>query len=123
MNDWAILLGVIVSVVTLATPFLAWWGASRYFSGQWDAYLKNQQEWREGIGHRLDHIDAAIQQGSWPTVISRLGRAEQDILDLRRFKHEKVEPYVRALDVQRHEIDTLKQQMARRPSSRTRSDD
>lgn len=110
MPEW--LLPVAALAFTIITPFLAWWGSSRYFEGQWEQWREHSEEWRIGIGKRLDAIDYTIQSGS--SILVRLERAERDILDLRQFKHERVEPYIRALDVQRSEIDQIKKDVTRR---------
>jgi uncharacterized protein (UPF0335 family) len=40
-------------------------------------------------------------------VISRIERAEKDIDDLREWKHEKADPYIRAMDVIKERVDNL----------------
>lgn len=55
MPDW--LFPAATMVFTLAAPFLSWWGASRYFSGQFD-------QWKRTTERRLDDLEKASLAGA-----------------------------------------------------------
>lgn len=108
MPDW--LLPVATLIMAVATPFLAWWGSSRYFTGQFEQWRANSEEWRHRTDNRLDAIDHTIQAGSWPALVVRVARTEQDVLELRRWKHEKVDAYIpRAVDDLERRISRLEE--------------
>jgi hypothetical protein len=94
-------------VLAVLSPALAWWGSTRYFAGQFDAQQIATREWRTGIEKRLDGMDALLQTVSYAAMLERVKRAEQDILDLRQWKHVKADPYIGAVDVLKTRVDSL----------------
>ena len=96
-------------VFAILSPMLAWWGASRFFAGQFSEWKRNSDHWRAVTDKRLEAMELALQSSSYAVMSSRLQRAEQDILDLREWKHVRADPYISAVDVLKTRVDALAQ--------------
>jgi hypothetical protein len=96
----------IALAVAIASPILAWWGSSKFFLGAFGEWKQASEDWRKGLGRRLDEMEAAVTKAG---LSIRIERNERDILDLREWKHVQVEPYVRAVEVLKERVDKLEE--------------
>lgn len=105
MPTWMIPAAMLL--IALLTPLLAWWGSTRYFAG----VITTQQEaavtWREAAEHRLFEIEKALRESSYAVLKERVDRADQDIQSLRKWRHEKADPYIGAMDMLKARVDSL----------------
>jgi hypothetical protein len=95
---------IVAVAVAIASPILAWWGSSKFFLGAFGEWKRSSEEWRKGLGVRLDQMEDAVTKTG---LLIRVVRNEKDILDLRGWKHEQVEPYIRAVEVLKERVDKL----------------
>lgn len=77
-------------LLAVLSPVLAWYGSTRYFAGKLEEQQNNTKEWRQLVEKRLDGIEGRLEQSSWGVLQNRMGRAEQDILDVRRAIEERI---------------------------------
>lgn len=99
-------------IIAVLSPLLAWWGSTRYFAGVVSAQQEAAQIWRQNCEKRLADIEEVLRTNSYSAMLVRMARAEQDITELRGWKHLKVDPYIGALDVLKSRVDTFEK---RRP--------
>lgn len=105
MPEWFIPAAMLL--IALLTPLLAWWGSTRYFAGVISAQQEASVTWRESAEKRLGEIETALRASSYAVLKERMDRADQDILALRKWRHEKGDPYIGAVDALKYRVDEL----------------
>ena len=103
MNEW---IPIAFAVISSA---LFWWGAYRYFTGQIGEWRKSVDKDIAELTRRLErHIykDELVHE-KVAIISSDLKRSEKDIQDYRDYKHEKLDPYVGAMDAMNQRVERL----------------
>lgn len=59
------------------------------------------------LDKRIDEIATLIHSTDQAVISVKVARAEQDILDLRKWKHEKADPYIGAMNAMKDRVDSL----------------
>lgn len=99
---------VITIIFMGASPFLAWWGATRFFAGQFIEWRKSSEEWRLLVDRRLEKIDTVLASTTYAVVIERLNNLEKSVNNLREWKHVRVDPYIPgAVDALKSRVDSF----------------
>lgn len=106
MPEW--LLPLAAFIFMMATPILAWWGSTRYFTGRFDEQQLHTRQWRELIEKQLEHINATLSANSYAAMLVRMQHVEEDLTRIHRWKHTVVDPYIPgAVDAMKHRLDRL----------------
>lgn len=92
MPEWVV--PAFMAAMACLSPLLAWWGSSRYFAGSMQAQQEAASAWRKDAERRLAEIESILRANSYSAMLVRMDRAEKDLDDLRRWKHQ-VDPYIK----------------------------
>ena len=93
--------------IALLSPVLVWWGTFKYFSGRITQWIKNNDEWRDEISVRLKSMEEHFRKTDQAIVATKVSSLELEILRLRKWRHERADPYVSAMDAMNQRVQRI----------------
>lgn len=104
LEEMAIALGA-----SLITGGIFWWGAIRYFQGQYTQWKSSVDEKISELTRRHErHVDKDEEEHKALAVLtSQFAHSAKDIQDLRDYKHLTIIPYIGSHDTLKIRVDRM----------------
>lgn len=103
--QWALL------ILAIASPAIAWWGTTRYFVGKVQQWIDNNEastrEWRAEVSTRLQALEVHFRNTEQAVISTKVDSLVSEVWALRKWKHERAEPYIGAVDALKNRVDQV----------------
>lgn len=103
----------VVVVLAILSPVLAWWGSTRYFVGRFDEWKRHSEEWRRLTDVRLDNLDPVKRAELAAQMEQRVKTLEIELDKIRKWRHERGDPYISALNALEPRVSKLEARRTR----------